>query len=121
MDGHALKALGVGNVCITLPNRSGQTQAILKEAIHAPNMAFTLISISKLDQAKCIVTFKKGLCMIKNPTGKTIATIPCSNGLCCLAAPEAVKHADYANIVMVKMAIAEAHCKLSHCWGITIH
>ena len=61
-----------------------------------------------------MVTFKKGLCTIKNPTGKTMATIPCFNGLYHLAAPKAVKHADYANVVMVKMTIAEAHCKLGH-------
>ena len=77
-------------------------------------MAFTLISISKLDQAKCTVTLEKGLYTIKNPTAKTMATIPRSNGLYCLAAPEAIKHADYANVAMVKMTIAEAHRKLGH-------
>ena len=52
--------------------------------------------------------------MIKNPTRKTMATIPHSNGLYHLASPEAIKHADYANVAMVKMTIAEAHCKLGH-------
>ena len=77
-------------------------------------MAFTLISISKLNQAKCTVTLEKGLYRIKNPTGKTMATIPHANRLYHLAAPKAVKHADYVNVAMVKMTIAEAHCKLGH-------
>ena len=35
-------------------------------------------------------------------------------GLYRLAAPEAVKHADYANVAIVKMTIAEPHHKLGH-------
>ena len=77
-------------------------------------MVFTPISISKLNQAKCMVTFEKGLCMIKNPTRKMMATIPHSNRLYHLAAPKSIKHVDYANVAMVKMTIAEAHRKLGH-------
>ena len=113
-DGRTLKASGIGDVRIDLLNGVGKTQALLKETIHAPNMAFTLISINKLDQAKCTVTFENGLCTIRNPTGKTMATIPCSNGLYHTAPPEPANHIDYANVAMVKMTIAEAHHKLGH-------
>jgi hypothetical protein len=47
-------------------------------------MAFTLISISRLDQpdqAGYSITFNKNLCTIKNSNGKVIAMIPHSNGL----------------------------------------
>ena len=39
-------------------------------------MAFTLISISRLDKAGYQVTFKKGMCTIFNPKGQVIAMIP---------------------------------------------
>ena len=68
-DGHTLRALGVGDVCIELPNGVKRTKAILKEAVYAPDMAFTLISISQLDDAGSSVIFHKGMCIIKNPQG----------------------------------------------------
>ena len=80
-DRHSLKAIGIGDVQIDLPNGNAKTPAMLKDAIHAPDMAFTLISIGHLDKAKCGTIFKNGNCIIKNPMGKTMAIIPCSNGL----------------------------------------
>jgi len=39
-------AVGIGDVRIELPNGTGKTQTLLKEAVYVPEMAFTLISIS---------------------------------------------------------------------------
>ena len=64
-------------------------KAILKKAIYAPDMAFTLVSISWLDDAGSSVTFSKGMCIINNPLG-------------------------HANIAVGKMSISEAHCRLGH-------
>ena len=80
-DGCTLKAVGIGNVRIELPNGSKHTKAMLKDVIYAPDMAFTLISISRLDNAECSVSFRKGMCTIKNPAGHTMVTIPRSDGL----------------------------------------
>ena len=68
-DRHTLRVVGIGDVHIELPNGSKQTKAILKEAIYAPDMAFTLVSISQLDNPGSSVTFSKGMCRIKNPNG----------------------------------------------------
>ena len=68
-DGHTLNALGVGDVHIELPNGAKRTKAILKEAVYAPDMALTLISISWLDDAGSSVIFRKGMCIMKNPQG----------------------------------------------------
>ena len=62
----------MGDLEIDMPNRS---MMMFKNAIHAPQMAFTLISISRLDKASYQVTFKKGMCTIFNPKGQVIATI----------------------------------------------
>ena len=45
-DGRELKAIGMGDLEMELPNGSGTTKMKFEQAIHAPDMAFTLISIS---------------------------------------------------------------------------
>jgi hypothetical protein len=57
VDGRSLKAVGIGDVHIKLPNGSEQTPALLKNAVYAPGMAFTLILVSWLDEADCSVIF----------------------------------------------------------------
>ena len=77
-------------------------------------MAFTLISVGQLDDAKCSTTFSGGMCTIHNPSGHTMATIPCANGLYCVTAPEDSPTVNYVSIAMVKLTINEAHQKLGH-------
>ena len=76
-----LNVVGMGDLHIEPPNRSDKTKTIFKNAIHAPDMAFTLIYISRLNKAGFSITFVKGMCIIKNSKGQTIATIPNSEGL----------------------------------------
>ena len=104
--GRKLKALGKGDVRIELLNGAKRTKTILKEAIHAPDMAFTLISVGRLDDAKCSATFSSGMCTIHNPSGGTMATIPCANGLYRVTAPEDPPTVNYASIAMVKLTIS---------------
>ena len=84
---------------------------IFKDTTHAPEMAFTLISISRLDGARFSVTFSKG---IKNPKGTTIATIPHSNRLYKITAGKCKNPTKMANTASVKMSVTEAHRKLGH-------
>ena len=79
-NGRKLKAIRMGDLEIDLPNGSKVTKTMFKDAIHAPDMAFTLIAISKLDKARYKVVFHKSTCTIIDPKGKTIATIPHSEG-----------------------------------------
>ena len=113
-NGGTLKTAGMGNLHIELPNGSGKMKTILKNAIHTPEMAFTLISISRLDKASFSVTFNKGLCSIKDPNNQTIATIPHSNRLYKVVAAKPSKVTKTANVVSTKMSVTEAHRKLGH-------
>ena len=106
--------LGKGDVQIELPNGAKHTKTILKEAIHAPDMAFTLILVGQLDDAKCSAIFSGGMCTIHNPSGHTMVTIPCANGLYCVTAPEDSPTVNYVSIAMVKLTISEAHWKLGY-------
>ena len=75
-------------------------------------MAFTLISISRLDKAGYQVTFKKGMCTIRNPKGQVVGTIPHSEGLYKIIASKPSKDGGYAAVASGKMSIGEAHRKL---------
>ena len=110
----AILACGVGDISIELSNGSGKTKCILKDTIYAPEMAFTLISVSHLDQANCSTTFKGGQCIIQNPKGMVIATLPLSNDLYRLAKTSSTNLSAHANLTSAKMTIQEAHLKFSH-------
>ena len=120
-DGRQLKAVGMGDLEIEMPNGSRTTMMTFKDAIHAPQMAFTLISISRLDKAGYQVTFNKGMCKIMNPKGHTIATIPHSDGLYRVVAKPA-GDGGHAAVASGKMSISEAHRKLGHiAYGAVAH
>ena len=90
----------MGDLKIDLPN--------------GPDMAFMLIAISKLDKAKYKVVFHKSNCMIIDPKGKKIATIPHSEGLYRIASGKSSENRGQAATVAGKMSISEAHRKLRH-------
>ena len=71
----------MGNVLIKLPNGAKHTKILLKDAIYAPDMAFTLISVSRLDEANRSAIFSGGMCTIKSVAGCIVATIPHADGL----------------------------------------
>lgn len=104
----------MGDLHIELPNGSNKTKAVFKNAIHAPEMAFTLISISQLDKAGYFITFNRGMCTIKNPKAQIIAIIPNSDSLYKIATPEESNTKNTANIASGKMSISQAHKKLGH-------
>ena len=113
-EGRTLTAVGMGDLHIELPNRSVKTKTVFKNAIHVPKMAFTLISISRLDKAGFSVTFRKGMCTIIDPKSQTIATIPHSKGLYRIVMMKQPKKGETANTVAWKMSMTEAHKKLGH-------
>ena len=112
-DGRTLTAVGMEDLHIELPNGSRKTKVTFKNAIHAPGMAFTLISISRLDKGGYSVLFSKGMCTIQDPKGRMIATIPHNDGLYKLVANQP-KKTETANTASMKMSINKAHRKLGH-------
>ena len=103
----------MGDLEIDMPNRSKTTTMTFKNTIHAPQMAFTLISISRLDKAGYQVTFKKGMCTIFNPKGQVIVMILHSDGLYRIIWKHD-KDGGVAAVASGKMSISKAHRKLGH-------
>ena len=113
-DGRELKAISMGDLEMELPNGSGVMKMKFEQAIHTLDMAFMLISISRLDKAGYKVTFNKGMCTIIDPKGCLIATIPHSNGLYRVTATKPSSGESFAAAASGKMSISEAHRKLGH-------
>lgn len=112
-DGRLIEAAGRGKMCMMLPNGSGQSEVTLLDAVYAPQMPFTLISIHKLDEAKCNMQFHGSMCSITSTDGVFIATVPSSGGLYKLGVSKNAK-AEHANIAYSKMSLMEAHRRLGH-------
>jgi gag-polypeptide of LTR copia-type/GAG-pre-integrase domain len=110
-NGRVVKAIGMGDLHIDLPNGSKRTAFTFKAAIHSPDLAFTLISVRRLDTAGYTVTFSKGMCQMVNKNGRTLATIPHSDGLYRITTS---KEVDYANVSSSKISINDAHRRLGH-------
>ena len=101
----------MGDLHINLPNGAKRTAFTFKGAFHSPDLAFTLISVRKLDTAGYTVTFGKGMCQIMNKNACTVATIPHSDGLYRITTS---KEANYTNISSSQISINDAHWKLGH-------
>ena len=104
----------MGNMHIELPNGSKRMKMVFKNAVHSPDMAFTLLSISKLDKSGHKVIFHKQMCMIQDSKGHTLAKIPHSEGLYCVLAETHATNQHTTMAAVKKMSITEAHRKLGH-------
>ena len=113
-DGWQLKAIGMGDLKMDLLNGSKTMNMTFKDVIHSPDMAFTLISISRLNKAGYQVNFNKGMCKIMNLKGHVIVTIPHSDRLNRVIATKPSSNGNYAATASGKMSISEAHRKLGH-------
>lgn len=78
-------------------------------------MAFTLISIGCLTRARLNVSFVGNSCKIGYPNGRTVRTVPYTEGLYQLVAAIAGElNTKHVNVAVTRMSLYEAHQKLGH-------
>jgi hypothetical protein len=81
-DKHVFYAVRMGDLQVEVPNGNTSMTMLLRDALHAPDMGITIISVSHIAKAGYSVCFKGNSCKIRNPSGDTIGDIPASaNGL----------------------------------------
>jgi hypothetical protein len=82
-DKRLFYATGAGDLYIDVPNGAETSTALLKDALHAPDIGVTLVSVSQIAKARHTVSFTGDFRVIKNHKGAVIGGIPKnSNGLC---------------------------------------
>ena len=113
VDGRTFKAVGKGNVRIVLPNDRSTTPVLLKDCVYAPEMAFTLISVSRLAKVTRGVTFNATHAVVTHKQGHVMVRIPKSQGLYRSSVGRDTG-LDHANAAVTKMTLMEAHRKLGH-------
>ena len=103
-------AIGEGNLVIRVPNNNGTESALtLHNALHAPTVTYTLVSIGALDEEGYAAHIKSGCLEIISPCRERVGLIPCT-----LRRLHKVVHAsDSADAVELIMAM-ELHRCLGH-------
>ena len=72
-------ANGIGDLRIKVPNGESFTPMILQDALYAPEMALTVVSISRIAKAGFSVSFEGNSCKIANKNGAVVGTVPTNN------------------------------------------
>jgi hypothetical protein len=107
--------IGVSNMEIDVPNDGSSTRVVLQDALHAPDMGLTIMSIRWIVRVGCLVLFEGDSCYIKNKKGKVIGKIPRStNGLF------KVEHQVMAASAEEHVSILTLHCRLGHILPVAI-
>src|ERR1700722_7392998 len=113
-DGRTFDAIGRGDIPIIISNGDTSTKITLKDAIHAPQIAATLVSVARLDKAKYSANFANGTSTVKSPSGKTIGVFPFREGLYQASVKPVPDDTMRANLATTKVSLAQAHRILGH-------
>ena len=101
-------AVGMGDLQIEVPNGESSKPITLKDTLHAPDMALTVVSISRIAKAGCSVSFEGNTCKIKQGQ-KTLGIVPVTpNGL------YRVDHAETAASAIEAISLLSLHRCLGH-------
>ncbi|KAL7284965.1 hypothetical protein ACG7TL_000054 [Trametes sanguinea] len=114
-DGHSFSAIGEGSVRVSIPNGDGKTTVLLEKVLHAPEIAFALVSIRRADEAGYSAVFEKGECRIyRRRTGAIVGRVPLSNGLYQVRRPVVAATAGVGKGPDVELTNLELHRRLGH-------
>jgi gag-polypeptide of LTR copia-type len=109
-------AIGVGDLKIEVPRGSGSsaTCVTLKDTLYAPDMAFTVVSISRIAMAGCTINFEGKACKITNKRGKIVGEIPANaNGLYWVSHPPAATESP-VDIPTIENELSHASVDTTH-------
>ena len=106
-DKRVFYAIGSGDLQIQVPNGTSTTPIVLRDALHAPDIGVTVVSIGRIAKAGYTVLFEGDRCKIINKNAKVIGDIPVStNGI------YKVLHAGAATLEQVDLLTL--HRRLGH-------
>ena len=72
-------AIGTGTLAIQVPNGRGETELLLKDALHAPSVGYTLVSLGTLDEEGYRTQIGGGYLEITSPRGDQIGRVACTH------------------------------------------
>jgi hypothetical protein len=113
-DGWTFSALGKGDLKVELPNGDQKlTPITLKNVYYSPHMAFTLMSVSSIDNAGFSLLIKGRTCVVRSLKSNIIGHIPLVRGLYHVGGFNSFP-TPVANSASKLMSISELHRKMGH-------
>jgi hypothetical protein len=109
-------ATGIGDLRIQVPNGESSTPIILRDALYAPEMALTVISINRITKAGYSVLFEKETCKIKDSEGKVVGVVPANNNRL-----YRVEHVHAASSTNEVVDVPTLHRRMGHIAADSIH
>ena len=76
---HKFPAIGKGTLIIHAPNNEGKSELVLHDALHAPSVSYTLVSLGALDEEGYESRIGGGRLHIISPCGEQVANIVRNN------------------------------------------
>jgi len=94
VDNRTFEAVGKGNLRIKIPNGDEFTSVTLRDVLYAPNVAFTLVSLSRADRAGYSTIIQDGeLRLLNRKNGdRVIGRIPTRGGLWSVRSTKALEN-----------------------------
>jgi hypothetical protein len=99
-------ATGIGSMQVMIPNRKSMANVTLNNILYSPELAFTLISLTRCDKYGYSTLLKNQKCTIRDPNGRRVGEIPLMDDG--LYKVEQDTHLDTANASR-KLSIDEVH------------
>jgi transposase InsO family protein len=113
-DKRTFEAIGKGKLIIYLPNGdSGPSRVYLTNALYAPSMGVTLVSISRIAKSGCTVVFSDVFCRIYKANKDRLGEIKERRGLYRVFTTSSDERANVAG-VKETLSIDELHRRLGH-------
>ena len=72
-------AVGTGKLAIRVPNGRGETELILNDALHAPSVGYTLVSLGALDEEGYYARIGGGYLKLDSLHGECIGHVVCTH------------------------------------------
>ena len=118
-DNRTFDAIGKGNLHVRIPNGDGFTPVTLRDALYAPSIASTLISLSRADKAGYTTVIQDGELHLIDRTHNNvvIGKIPAVNGLWSVRSAKALENGTSllpGNRVSTAVSLMDLHRCLGH-------
>ena len=100
-----------------IPNEGGFTMVTLRDALYAPSIAFTLVSLSQADKAGYSTVIENGeLHLINRSSNETVGKIPSQDRLWTIQTPKTLENADCfsGTQALTSLSLMDLHCCLGH-------
>src|SRR6266481_4901695 len=102
----------MGDMRVPIPNGKKTSYVTLKDVLYCPDLAFTLVSLSRCDRAGYSALLKDQKCHIRDTCGTVVGQIPLSDGL--YKVTHNPMHVETANATRKLVTIDELHRQMGH-------